>query len=226
MIHKLERWVWWGGALLAAIAGIVNAVALQSYAHQAVTHVTGTTSLLSLAVAQGDPTGVVDLFLVLASFVGGAALSGFIIQHSSLKLGRRYGLALLIESMLLFAASRLMDTDVRLGSYLASAACGLQNAMASTYSGAILRTTHLSGMFTDLGAAIGHLLRGAAVDWIRVRLYALLIGAFVAGGIAGSLLFKIWGSATLYVPALFTGIVAVTYTTYAHWPRLRSPPAP
>ena len=219
MIYKLDRWAWFGGALLAAIAGSINAVALQSYAHQAVTHVTGTTSLLSLAVAQGDWAGLANLALVIGAFASGATLSGFIIQNSTLKLGRRYGIALFIESILLFFASDLMDTNVRVGSYLASAACGLQNAMASTYSGAILRTTHLSGMFTDLGAAMGHGLRGAAVDWIRVRLYVLLIGSFVLGGTFGSMLFKIWGSATLYVPAIFTGVVALTYTTYAHWYR-------
>lgn len=35
---------------------------------------------------------------------------------------------------------------------------GLQNAMMSTYSGAVIRTTHVSGMFTDLGIFLGHFL--------------------------------------------------------------------
>jgi len=107
-----------------------------------------------------------------------------------------------------------MRSHTMLGSYFASAACGLQNAMASTYSGAVLRTTHLSGMFTDLGAALGHFLRGIPVDWIRVRLYAMLIGSFFLGGIAGSLLFATFGPATLYLPAAFTGTVAAGYTLY------------
>lgn len=216
MINRLERWAWWGGALLACIAGIVNAVGLQSYAHQAVTHVTGTTSLFTLALAGGDAVGMMRLGLVLVSFVAGAALSGFIVQNSALQLGRRYGVALFVESVLLFVASALMGSHLGLGSYFASAACGLQNAMASTYSGAVLRTTHLSGMFTDFGAALGHLLRGAAVDWVRVRLYALLIGSFAVGGVIGSLLFRSFGPATLYFPAALTGSVAIVYTTYAH----------
>src|SRR5882757_5181616 len=101
MINKLERWAWFGGATLACNAGVVNAVGLQSYAHQAVTHVTGTTTLLSLAMAHREGKMLADLGCVLASFVAGAALSGFIIQHSTLRLGRRYGLALLLESLLL-----------------------------------------------------------------------------------------------------------------------------
>lgn len=214
MISKLERWAWFGGALLAANAGMVNAVGLQSYAHQAVTHVTGTTSLFSLAVAKADTRALADLGLVLAAFVGGAALGGFIIQHAALRLGRRYGVALFIESLLLVTAAVMMHSHTIVGSYFASAACGLQNAMASTYSGAVLRTTHLSGMFTDLGAALGHFLRGIPVDWIRVRLYAMLIGSFLLGGVAGSLLFAAYGPATLYLPAAFTGTVAASYTVY------------
>lgn len=226
MIHKLERWAWWGGALLAGIAGIVNAVGLQSYAHQAVTHVTGTTSLLTLSLAQGDAAGMAHLAMVLGAFVSGAALSGFIIQDSALKLGRRYGIALFLESVLLFAASAVMQASLPVGSYLASAACGLQNAMASTYSGAVLRTTHLSGMFTDLGAAAGHMVRGAPVDWIRVRLYSLLILSFTAGGWIGSLLFRMLGPAALYFPAALTGSVALGYTAFSHRrrrPELTSP---
>mgnify|MGYP001549146707 CR=1 FL=1 len=219
MIYKLERWAWWGGALLASIAGTVNAVGLQSYAHQAVTHVTGTTSLLTLGIAHADGKAIFNLACVLGSFVAGAALSGFIVQNSALKLGRRYGVALFAESLLLFGASALMGSHLAIGSYFASAACGLQNAMASTYSGAILRTTHVTGMFTDCGAALGHLLRGAPVDWIRVRLYSLLIASFAVGGLTGSLLFGVFGSATLYFPAALTGAVAIGYTAYAHQQR-------
>lgn len=216
MITKLERWAWWGGALLAGNAGMVNAVALRSYAHQAVTHVTGTTSLLSLAAAHGDTAALGNLGIVLGAFVGGAALGGFLIQNTALKLGRRYGVALLVESVLLAAAAFLMRSHNAVGSYLASAACGLQNAMASTYSGAVLRTTHLSGMFTDLGVFLGHGLRGLGVDWIRFRLCAMLIGSFALGGVIGSVLFDAFGADTLYFPAALIGLVAILYTAYAH----------
>lgn len=216
MIYKLERWAWWGGAALAGIAGIVNAVGLKSYAHQAVTHVTGTTSLFALAVAHGDTAAWMNLGIVLAAFFAGALLSGWIIPNDALKLGRSYGAALLAESALLLTASVLMHADVRIGSYFASAACGLQNAMASTYSGAVLRTTHLSGMFTDCGAAIGHWIRGASVAWIRVRLYLLLIAAFASGGVIGSLLFDVFGPATLFIPAALTGLAGLGYIVYIH----------
>jgi uncharacterized membrane protein YoaK (UPF0700 family) len=216
MIHKLERWAWVGGALLAGNAGMVNAVGLQSFVHQAVTHVTGTTTLFSLALAHGDGAALLNTGLVLAAFAGGAALGGFVVQNAALKLGRRYGVALLLESLLLTTAANLMHSHLMAGSYCASAACGLQNAMASTYSGSVLRTTHLSGMFTDFGAAVGHFLRGATVDWIRVRLYGLLIGAFIGGGLVGALLFDVFAYETLYVPAGLTGIIGLAYMAYVH----------
>lgn len=216
MIHKLERWAWVGGALLAGNAGMVNAVGLQSFVHQAVTHVTGTTTLFSLALAHGNGAALLNTGLVLASFAGGAMLGGFVIQNAALRLGRRYGVALLIESALLTAAALLMRSHLMTGSYCASAACGLQNAMASTYSGSVLRTTHLSGMFTDLGAAGGHFLRGVTVDWIRVRLYAMLITAFVCGGVVGALLFDQLGYNTLYVPAGLTGAIGLGYMAFVH----------
>lgn len=216
MIHKIERWAWWGGATLAGIAGIVNAVGLQSFAHQAVTHVTGTTTLLSLAIARWDLGHLADLALVLASFVAGAALCGFIVQNSVLRLGRRYGVALVVESILLALAAILMRSHNALGSYLASAACGLQNAMASTYSGTVLRTTHVSGMFTDFGAAMGHLLRGTNVDWVRFRLCALLISSFIGGGVVGCLLFDLFSYNTLYIPAGLIAAVAAGYSLYKH----------
>ena len=84
-------------------------------------------------------------------------------QHvlSALRLGRRYGVALSVESLMLFAAIPLFRHQHLAGPLLAAMACGLQNAMATTYSGAVVRTAHLSGMFTDLGIMLGHWLFGA-----------------------------------------------------------------
>ena len=223
MITKIERWAWWGGATLAGIAGMVNSVGFLSYAHQAVTHLTGTTTLISLTIVNQKRAEWLHLVMVVLAFVLGAAISGFLIQHSTLKLGRRYGAVLLLESALLGCAAALMKSNSIVGSYFASAACGLQNAMASTYSGSLLRTTHLSGMFTDVGAALGHWARGIEVDWLRVRLSGLIIVSFGIGGIVGALLFQKLQYATLYVPAAFTGIVGIGYTAYAHAKRSRQP---
>lgn len=217
MTSKLERWAWVGGAVLAGIAGMVNAVGYLSYAHQAVTHLTGTTTLLSVASAGGDLSAVLHLALVVLSFLLGAIVSGVLLRGNTLKLGRAYGVALLLESILLVVAALLLGAHNVLGSYLASAACGLQNAMASTYGGAVLRTTHVTGMITDIGITLGQGLRGRAMDLGRLRLYSLLFLAFTVGGVLAALLFPHLDYGTLFVPALLTGGIALAYSVYSHF---------
>ena len=225
MIHKLDRWAWLGGVCLSFIAGMVNAVGYLSYAHQGVTHLTGTTTLAGLALARGHVLEYLHLSLLVLAFAGGAAVSGFILRHATLRLGRRYGLVLFLESLLLLAAAHWMTLHREGGSYFASMACGLQNAMASTYSGAVLRTTHVSGMITDLGIAVGHWLRRLEVDALRLRLYALLVSSFFLGGLAGAGLFQRLAAHTLYVPAAITGVTAALYSFYAHLRHVRPPRA-
>ena len=218
MISRLPRWVWIGAWALAFIAGMINVVGLLSFEHQAVTHLTGTTSMLGAAIAAGDLNATLHLAALIGSFVAGTVLSGFLIKESTLKLGRRYGVALLIESFLLFLAVWLLRRNSVYGVFSASCACGLQNAMVSTYSGTVIRTTHLSGMFTDLGIFLGHALRGLPVDKPRLRLCFLVISGFLVGGVVGALAFPQMGTATLLIPAALTAAASFTYAFY----RIRS----
>jgi uncharacterized membrane protein YoaK (UPF0700 family) len=211
MISKLPRWVWSGAWALAFVAGFVNAVGLLGFEHQAVTHLTGTTSMFAAAVADLDGPHSLRFAAILGSFVLGTVMSGFIIQDSTLQLGRHYGLALLLESILLCSAVPLLQRDSIWGVYFASCACGLQNAMVSTYSGAVVRTTHLSGMFTDLGIFLGHALRGISYDSRRLRLCALIIFGFFCGGVVGASAFHNLGYPSLFIPGGLTAVTAVAY---------------
>jgi uncharacterized membrane protein YoaK (UPF0700 family) len=216
MISKLPRWVWFGAGALCFNAGFINAVGFLSFQHQGVTHLTGSTTLLGTAVAKQNWSQATHLFAVTAFFIGGCIASGAIVRDSTLKLGRRYGAALAAEALLLFCAVPLLRDGSYLGAYLTSSACGLQNGMVSTYSGAVLRTTHVSGAFTDLGILLGQWLRGVAIDFRRVRLYAMLIGTFFLGSVAGALSYARFEYSTLYFPATATGAVGVAYALYRH----------
>jgi uncharacterized membrane protein YoaK (UPF0700 family) len=214
MISQMPRWIWAGAWALAFVAGIVNAVGLLGFQHQAVTHLTGTTSLLAAALASCDWADALHLAATIGAFVAGTVLSGFIIQDSTLQLGRRYGVALLLESLLLCVAVPLLKRSNLLGIYSASCACGLQNAMVSTYSGAVVRTTHLSGMFTDLGIFLGHWLRRLPVDTRRLRLCFLVISGFLCGGVAGAVAFNRLGYSALFLPGGLTAVAAFAYAMY------------
>jgi len=218
MISKLPRWVWLGAWALAFVAGLVNAVGLLGFEHQTVTHLTGTTSMLAAAAASLNLGQALHFAAVISSFLAGTVLSGFLIQDSALQLGHRYSLALFLESLLLAAAVPLLQHHHPTGIYAASCACGLQNAMVSTYSGTVVRTTHLSGMFTDLGIFLGHALRGLPVDSRRQRLCFVIISGFFCGGVVGALAFHNLGYATLYLPSAGAALTALLYTLY----RIRS----
>lgn len=215
-IH-LPRWVWIGAGLLACASGMVNVVGYLGFEHQAVTHLTGTTTLLGSAVAHGDLRAATHLAGVALAFVLGAAVSGMVIQDSTLRLGRRYGVALVLESLLLLAAIPLFVRGQVAGALLAAMACGLQNAMATTFSGAAIRTSHLSGMFTDLGIGLGHALRGMPLQKRRLLLCVLIITTFFAGAVLGALLFARWGYHALAVPAGATGLTGLAYGGWRQW---------
>ena len=212
MAERLATWVWVGAAALAFVAGMVNVVGYLGFEHQAITHLTGTTTLLGAALAQGQGGAALQLAGMVLAFVAGAALSGLLIQDSVLRLGPRYGVALTLEALLLAAAVPLFQHGQFSGPLLAAGAIGLQNAMATTYSGAVVRTSHVSGMFTDLGIMIGHALRGLPLARRRLWLCLVIISAFLAGGIAGAHAFANAGYAALYLPALLTGVAGVAYS--------------
>lgn len=214
MINKLPRWVEAGGFFLALNAGFINAVGVLGLTHQVVSHLTGVSTFLSVEIVSVNTQEVIHLVLVIISFVTGAAFSGLVIGNTALKLGRSYSVALLSESALLLGAFYLLSNGMMAGHFFASAACGLQNAMTTTYSGAVVRTTHVTGLFTDLGVELGLRFRGRKLDVRKFKLYITLITGFLLGGIAGALLFNRYHFSAMLVPCLLTALVAVSYWVF------------
>ncbi|GAB1487913.1 YoaK family protein [Opitutaceae bacterium] len=198
------------------MAGAVNAVGFLGAHHQALSHMSGTGTIFSTEIALGEFSSAIHAGLVIAWFFLGCVLSGMIIRQSTLKAGRRYGVALTCESILLFAAAYFLRHGSNTGDYLAAMACGLQNAMATSYSGAVVRTTHITGIITDLGIAVGLAVRREPVDRHRVKLFTLLVSGFLVGGVLGGWGFLHFGSDTLLFPAVTTGIAGVSYAIFKH----------
>jgi uncharacterized membrane protein YoaK (UPF0700 family) len=221
--HATPAWVYLGGFALALIAGLINAVGFLGVYQQALSHLTGTLTVLGLELAQGHYPVALHALAILLAFFAGCVISGALIAQGQLKLGRRYGVALSLESAALVAAVVLLRRGTIAGEYLAALACGLQNAMATTYSGSAMRTTHMTGMVTDIGIACGHLLRGVPVDWFRFRLYGVLLLGFFAGGVTGAIGYGRFGYDTLLLPAALSGVTGVAYTIYRHKTRGANP---
>jgi uncharacterized membrane protein YoaK (UPF0700 family) len=97
---------------------------------------------------------------------------------------------------------------------------GLQNALITKISRAEIRTTHLTGLTTDMGIEIGKLLywnrhseadgRVAVTANLRkLRVHATLIGSFLAGGIAGAFGFHYAGFISTVPLALALAAISI-----------------
>jgi uncharacterized membrane protein YoaK (UPF0700 family) len=71
--------------------------------------------------------------------------------------------------------------------FLAAWACGMQNALATRYHGVILRTTHITGLLTDLGQLLGMRLRGHPIELWKITTPLLLSLAFASGAAMGAI---------------------------------------
>lgn len=214
MISKLPKWVWAGAAVLAFCAGMINVIAIMGFVHKGITHVTGNTSLLSIAILDGDQESIFQIFSIVLSFFVGSVFAGFIIGDARLRMGRRYGFALAIESGLLLVSTYGLVRGAMYGEYFASMAAGLQNAMASTYSEAIVRTTHMTGVLTDIGALVGNKIRGIKADGKRIRLLSIIFFSFLSGSFFGTLCYHYLNAKAMLVPAAIIGVSAIGYEIF------------
>lgn len=215
MITTLPRWVEYGAFILAFTAGCVNAIGLLGFEHQSISHLSGTATLLGTGLKNSSIVEVIHLAGILACFLLGASLSGFLLSGSSLKLGRHYDSLLSIEGLFLLLSLYLLNEGSFYGHYLASAACGVQNALATTYSGAVVRTTHVTGIFTDLGIMLGAAVRGEEFDRRKAVLFVLIIAGFIFGGVLGAYLFDHYQFIALTAPAFICFTLAITYRIYS-----------
>jgi uncharacterized membrane protein YoaK (UPF0700 family) len=214
VISKLPRWVEYGSFVLALVAGLVNSIGLLGFKHQSISHLSGTATLLGTGVVNSTFTDVFHLFIILVSFLVGASISGYFLRNGALKLGRNYSGLLSLEAVFLIVSIYFLTKDSLYGHYLASAACGLQNALATTFSGAVIRTTHVTGIFTDFGIMLGAKLRGEVFDKRKALLFILIIVGFISGGTLGAYLFSMFKFQALFIPAGICFLLALSYSIY------------
>lgn len=210
------------GVVLAFIAGAINAggfLAVQQYT----SHMTGIVSGMADYLVIGDYTLVwAGLGAVLAFLLGAVCTS--LMTHYSQRRGLQseYAWPLMLEAALLlcfgFLGARLAEIDgfyVPLTVLLLCFIMGLQNALITKVSRAEIRTTHITGIVTDLGIELGKLfywnrsrndeVPRVIADNRRLWLLSLLGFYFFLGGVTGALGFKHMG----YISTVPLAIVLV-----------------
>ncbi len=197
-----------GWLVLAFLSGNVNAGGFLT-CHQFVTHVTGFATFFGLDLARGNLASAVGMLTVPLVFLLGAVISGYLVdvRHANGRTPRRdWVMVMIFLSLALatiggesgffgdFASATPQERDYILLSLLCFAS-GLQNAVVTSSTGAVIRTTHLTGLTTDLGIGLARAFfrrqqprqqhHEVANNWVRGG----LITAYIAGSAVGAWLF-------------------------------------
>lgn len=218
---------------LACVAGMVNATgffAVGTYT----SHVTGHASMVGDELARGNIDAAVHFSLLVLFFIAGA-FSGTLLVEKARRFGTaRYAAALLVEAGILMGFTVMSALVPEKGSgftllltAMLSVAMGMQNALVTQISGAVVRTTHLTGVATDIGielARLGFWLREHAritapiqliVDFAReeelekLRVHLSLFASFMGGACVGPLLYLKHGHGAMLAPGgMILGLVA------------------
>jgi uncharacterized membrane protein YoaK (UPF0700 family) len=198
-------------SLLGLTAGFVNAAGFLGFA-VLTTNVTGHAALFAERIAMQDwkAARVVALWMFL--FFAGAFLSGLIISRTGRNQRFSYVLPILIEIAILLMVAllgynydhSLVAKEIFAGGLLF--AMGLQNSLVSLVSGSVVRTTHLTGTFTDLGIELAQLFQKVKSDrtalMSRIKLRLVIIVFFMCGALSGAYLFRLLNFHAFFIPVL------------------------
>ncbi|CAL1138094.1 unnamed protein product [Cladocopium goreaui] len=219
------------GVVLAACAGMVNAIAFET-SETLVSHVTGAVSKVSLHTV-GEHAHAGKMVLLVSFFLLGSMISGCIIKRTAVKMAYMgYGVAMTASALLLISSLLVFKASEDAAVYILCA-CGLQNGIMSSYTGSVIRTTHMTGIVTDVGLITGrhlvscfkrkccHKIPFADEEPGETRkliLLLLLLLSFLLGVAAGSGLARALHELSLLVPA---AIALMAGTSYMLWTYLR-----
>lgn len=216
---------------LAFTAGMVNSVGFLAVAIYT-SHMTGLTAILADQIVLGGYTAALHAALGGGSFIVGAMMCAIIFNW-----GRRRGheskfaLVLFIEALATLLIGLLAEktTDLGLIWPVVMVLCwtmGLQNALITKVTDAQIRTTHVTGMVTDIGIELGKFLYRNRPDdpdpvrasGSRLQLHTMIVGLFFLGGVVGALL----GSAISFLTVLPAAAILFLLSSFPIYADLRS----
>lgn len=189
----------------AFTAGHLNALFLFLHAIM-VSHQTGNLSHVGSVALLQDWSVVAVPLIVLGSFFCGAVFSGAVLGDATFDPHRKYGTLTVIEGALLLCAALTGQTYYLATLIVGSFAMGLQNAFISSYHGIIIRTTHMTGIVTDLGFLVGSALKCRTWQFGKMAFFLSILAGFTAGAGSGYWCASVWQFRSLFVLApIFIG---------------------
>lgn len=202
-------------SLLSFVAGVVNVAGLLSV-RRLTTNVTGHFAFFAEEFSGKNYTQGIIYLLFILSFLLGSFFSNFLVEIM-LRRNVRYmhalpvGIEMVLIGVVALLPPRALAAAPNLIAMLLLFAMGLQNALVTYLSSNVVRTTHLTGLFTDLGIELSQLFFYKK-DLAQVRLKAsirlrlLIISGFFAGGFIGGVFYFMAGNRAFLVAVLVLGI--------------------
>lgn len=181
-------------SLLSFVAGIVNVAGYFSI-NTLTTNVTGHFTFFADEVVKNSWHVALASLLYIISFFAGAFVSGTAVEFMLRRAEKfMYLIPVLLEMGILTAVS--FSAPNIIATYKIFIACsmlfamGMQNALVTSISNSVVRTTHLTGLFTDLGIEIGQLFFYTQSEQKQklhssIRLRLAIISFFFLGCLAG-----------------------------------------
>ncbi|MBA3936748.1 MAG: DUF1275 domain-containing protein [Planctomycetes bacterium] len=197
-----------GGFVLTVLAGAVNVAMLSFYAVP-VSHMSGAVSRLGMDLGARRYEDLPVIGMILGAFAIGCALTGALVGTSTLADRNRYTWVMACEVAALGAAAALLGGAVNASVVLCACACGIQNAMASSYYGLVVRTTHVTGIITDLGFMVGARLTGRRFASWKYLLLTILVSGYLVGGCVAAMIVPAFPGAMLWGCCALAAAIAV-----------------
>ncbi|MBP2313992.1 YoaK family protein [Azospirillum soli] len=215
------------GLSLAFVAGAINAGGFLAVL-QYTSHMTGIVSSMADNLVLSNLAAVATGLASLAAFIAGAAYSTILInwgRHHRMR--SEYAYPLFWEALLLLcfgimgqALEQHQALAVPITVLLLCFIMGLQNAIITKISNSEIRTTHMTGIVTDIGIELGKLCyinsqkesaryKPVRPNWPRLFLLLSLLTSFFLGGAAGAVGFKHAGYVTTIPLAIFLIFLAI-----------------
>ncbi|MDP3681461.1 MAG: YoaK family protein [Flavobacterium sp.] len=208
-IHNLRL-----ATLLSFVAGIVNVTGVLSI-QTLTTNVTGHFAYFAEEIMKRDYAAAITFFVFTIFFLLGAFTSNFLAELISKKnpnlshvIPISLEMIVLISVGIFGAQSSLSSTEGKWIAFSMLFAMGIQNSLVTKISQSTVRTTHLTGLFTDLGIELSQLFFYKKPDEkkkLKTSIYLRLsiIIFFFIGCISGGFLYNLLEMKTLFVAATF-----------------------
>jgi uncharacterized membrane protein YoaK (UPF0700 family) len=203
-------------AMVSGMTNVVGFVAFLAFS----SNITGHVANLSKHIVEQNFSEMLIFLVWLFMFFAGAFLASFIVRSLEDKsYYRAHSIPVIIEIIILlfvavyghnFYQETKLEREIVIATLLFS--MGLQNSLVSIISGGLIKSSHLTGLFTDLGGEVAEWIHPKAekTEIIRNKIFVrcTVFGFYLLGGIIGGYFFNLYEFAIFYcIPVILLTIL-------------------